>query len=204
MLNIGMFLIVVVTWIHWPFQAMADKPIYSYMDEKGNLVATDRLEDVPEQYRSRVRVSNDVTQNRPDGRRLDTLALPSSSQVETWLRRIVAALPATVIPGLTAFQSVMFVGGCLAALVFAVLGKLTGGPVFRLLMPWAIGLCALSTLYLMFVSDLGDRVATTSDSFPAGGSVLNQFRKKATTIEEDQKRRMDQLAPQASSEHSGR
>ena len=75
--------------------AQSAPSIYSYVDERGNLVATDRWEDIPERYRGRVKVTEGVGEPRSGDRRS-----PAAGWTEQTVFRLIDRLPAHVIPGL--------------------------------------------------------------------------------------------------------
>ena len=171
--------------------SQAGKPIYSYIDEQGNVVATDRLENIPERYRARVKVTETMESEKPSNQSGVSSLVPSMHG-EGLIFWLVDHLPPTVIPGLSTYQSVMLAGGFLAIVMFYAASKLTGSAFLRLLSPWAIGFLALATLYFMFVSDLGDRVAARSAT-KSGGSLLHQFQEKSKHIEGQQQERLRQF-----------
>lgn len=168
----------------------AGKAIYSYVDERGNLVATDRLENIPERYRARVKVTEGVESEKPAS---GASPLASASlRGEDLLVPLIAYLPPSLIPGLSTYKSVMLIGGFLAMVLFYGAGKLTGSAFLRLLSPWAVGFLALATLYFMFVSDLGDRVAARSAA-RSDGSLIHQFQEKGKLIEGQKQERLKQV-----------
>jgi hypothetical protein len=167
--------------------AEAGHPIYSYMDDRGNLVATDRWEDIPERYRSRVKTIEGIS-TQPHSSR----SLPRLAWSEQTLFELIDRLPATIIPGLTTYQSVMLVAGFLGMLLFYGGARLTDSAFLRLLMPWAIGFLALATLYAMFVSDLSDKVAARSPDKSAG-SLVHRFNEKGKSIGEQKKERLKRI-----------
>ena len=171
--------------------AQAGKPIYSYIDERGNIVATDRLENIPARYRARVKVTESVETEKPSSQN-GASSLMSSMRGEGLLFWLLGHLPPTVIPGLSTYQSVMLIGGFLAIVLFYGAGKLTGSAFLRLLMPWAVGFLGLATLYFMFVSDLGDKVAERSAT-RSGGSLIHQFQEKSKHIEAQKQERLQQF-----------
>ena len=168
--------------------SQAGKPIYSYIDERGNIVATDRLENIPERYRARVKVTESVESGKPSSES----GASASVRGEDMLVRLIDHLPPTLIPGMSTYQSVIFIGGFLAIVLFYGVGKLTGSAFLRLLSPWAIGFLGLATLYFMFVSDLGDKVAARSAS-KSSGSLIHQFQEKGKHIEGQKQERLKQF-----------
>lgn len=169
----------------------AGKPIYSYVDDRGNLVATDRLENVPPRYRARVKVTDSVESEKPSTE-LGASSLVPSLRGEGLLIWLIDRLPPALIPGMSTYQSVMLIGGFLAMVLFYGAGKLTGSAFLRLLMPWAIGFLGLATLYFMFVSDLGDKVAARSAS-KSSGSLIHQFQEKGKHLEGQKQERLRQF-----------
>jgi ABC-type transport system involved in cytochrome c biogenesis permease subunit len=106
--------------------------------------------------------------------------------------RVVDRVPADLIPGLTAYQSVVLLAGFLATLLFIGAGKLSGSPFLRLLMPWAIGFLGLATIYFMFVSDLSDKVAAGAGA-KSSGSLVHQFQDKGKDLAEKKQERLKQV-----------
>ncbi|HSE59443.1 MAG TPA: hypothetical protein VLA99_12125 [Nitrospiraceae bacterium] len=135
---------------------------------------------------------------RPHRASQPSLSAGFAAFAEDLFIRLVERVPTDIIPGLTAYQSVVLVAGFLVMLLFFGAGKLTGSPFLRLLMPWAIGFLALATIYVMFLSDLSDKVAARSGS-KSGGSLVHQFQEKGKDLAEQKRQRLkqaDQLAGQ--------
>ena len=176
--------------------ADAGKPIYSYMDARGVLVATDRWDDIPEGYRGRVKVVASVGTENPsrEGR-----VSPNLGRAEDRLVQVIDRLPATIIPGLSTYQSVMLIGGFLGMLLFYGGAKLTNNAFLRLLMPWAVGFLTLATVYFMFVSGLSDKVAARAGS-KSSGSLVHQFQEKGKHIGEQKQERLRQFDQMTSQE----
>ena len=170
--------------------SQAGTPIYSYVDERGNIVATDRLENVPERYRARVKVTESVASEKPSSGASSLFS--TSGRGEGLLFGLIDHLPPTMIPGLSTYKSVMLIGGFLAIVLFYGAGKLTGSAFLRLLMPWAVGFLGFATLYFMFVSDLGDKVAARSAA-KSDGSLIHQFQEKGKHIEGQKQERLKQF-----------
>ena len=168
--------------------AQSAPSIYSYVDERGNLVATDRWEDIPERYRSRVKVTEGVGEPRSGDRRSPTAA----GWTEQTVFRLIDRLPAHVIPGLSTYQSVMLIGGFLGMLLFYVGAQLTDSPFLRLLMPYAIAFFVFGTIYTMFVSDLSDKVAARWPD-KSTGSLVNQFNAQGKAIGDKKQERLKRV-----------
>lgn len=178
----------VIMWSGW-IESHAGKSLYTYVDERGNMVATDRLEDIPLRYRDRVKVAEHAG-GTPASRETISLPVPSMSlSKESVLYTVIDWFPARVIPGLSTYQSVMLIGGFLAMVLFYGAGKLTGGSFWRLLMPWAVGIIAVATLYFMFLSELSNKVA---ERYPtkSTGSLLNRFQAKSQDLSEQKQQRL--------------
>lgn len=151
-------------------------------------MATDRLEDIPARYRSQVKVTERLSQpETPSSRRAATPAAFG----EDLLVRLIDLVPSNLIPGLTAYQTVMLVSGSLAILLVYGVGKLIGSPFWRMLMPWAIGFLAIAAIYFMFVSDLSDKVTARAGE-KSRGSLVHQFREKGKSLAEKKGQRLKQ------------
>ena len=173
-----------------PMQAQSGQPMYSYADERGNLVATDRWEDIPERFRGHVKVTEEAgTDPRSVEKRRSPMSAGWSEQA---LLDLIDRMPPRAIPGLSTYQSVMLIGGFLAMLLFYGGAKLTGSPFLRLLMPWAVGFVVLWTLYAMFISDLSDKVAARSPDKSAG-SLVHGFHEQGKSIGDKNQQRLKRL-----------
>jgi hypothetical protein len=171
-------------------RAQSGQPIYSYVDERGNLVATDRWEDVPERFRGHVKVTESVA---TDPRSVEKRPAPlSAGWSERTLLDLIDRLPPRVIPGLSTYQSVILIGGFLAMLLFYGGAKLTGSPFLRLLMPWAVGFVVLWTLYAMFISDLSDKVAARSPD-KSTGSLAHGVQEQGKAIGDNNQQRLKRV-----------
>lgn len=173
-------------------ESQAGKPIYSYVDERGNIVATDRLENIPERYRARIKVTESADSEKPSSQSGAPPLASTSLRGEGLLFWLIDHLPPNMIPGMSTYQSVMLIGGFLAMMLFYGAGKLTGSAFLRLLSPWAVGFLGLATLYFMFVSDLGDKVAARSTT-KSSGSLIHQFQEKSKHIEGQKQERLQQF-----------
>jgi hypothetical protein len=190
-----LWLLVAVALLVWSgvLDGHAGKPMYTYVDDRGNLVATDRIENVPPRYRDRVKVTGDA--GGPAAlRETASEAVRSVSSVtkEGVLYAVIDRLPARVIPGLSTYQSVILIVGFLAMILFYGAGKLTGGTFWRVFMPWAIGITAVLTLFYMFVSDLSNQVAARYPT-KSTGSIIKNFQAKSQDISEQKQRRLKEF-----------
>jgi len=172
-----------------PIHAQSGQPIYSYMDERGNLVATDRLDDIPERYRSAIKVTEGIAVTPRSGDKRGSLKVDWSEQ---GLLDLIDRLPPGIIPGLSTYQSVMVIGGLLAMLLFYGAAKLADSAFLRLLMPWAVGFIAFATIYTMFVSDLSDKVAAHSPD-KSTGSLVHRFSEKGKFIGDQEQKHLKRI-----------
>lgn len=193
-------------WLMWcllsPTAGVAEKLLYTYTDQKGQLIATDQWEAVPPQFRDRVTVMNDaepgesapITRSEPPSRPLSLLA---QKTIDSAVQRTLDLLPETVIPGLTAYQSLVMVVGCLAMILLYALARLTGSQFLSLLLPWGLGFLMLGTVYAMFIASDGiKRAGSTQRS----GSLVDLYKtqgQKIQTLHKDRVGQIDQAsAPQ--------
>lgn len=165
------------------------QPIYTYFDERGTLVATDRWDHIPERYRARVTVSAAANEGTGGQRRKD---LSRTGRVERGVIGLVDQLPAKVIPGLSTYQSVILILAVLIILLSYGSAKLTRSTFLRLLMPWTIGLTAIGAVYFMFISDLSDTIAMRSSS-KSTGSLVHQFQQQGQRMNEQKQDRLKQV-----------
>jgi hypothetical protein len=190
-------------WFIWsllsPTAGVAEKLLYTYTDQKGQLVVTDRWEAVPPQSRDRVTVMNDgqpgasapITRSEPPSR---PLSFPAQKTIDSVVQRTLDLLPETIIPGLTAYQSLVMVVGCLAMILLYALARLTGSQFLSLLLPWGLGFLMLGTVYAMFIASDGiKRAGSTQRS----GSLVDLYTtqgQKIQTLHEDRARQIDQAS----------
>lgn len=127
----------------------------------------------------------------------DTGAAPfaaASSWGEVAIFYLMDRLPPIVIPGFSTYQSVILIGSFLGMMLFYGAGKLTGSAFFRLLMPWAIGFLAVAGVWLMFISDLSDRVAGRYPT-KSSGSLIRHYQERGQDISEKRHRRLKKFDP---------
>ena len=116
----------------------------------------------------------------------------ASSWGEVAIFYVMDRLPSIAIPGFSTYQSIILIGGFVGMMLFYGAGKLTGSAFFRILMPWAIGFLAVATVYLMFVSDLSNKVAARYPT-KSGGSLIRQYQRKSQDISDKQQRRLKEF-----------
>ncbi len=162
------------------FDAAASK-IYSYTDDRGNFVASDSLEGVPERYRSRAK-EREVQDSGPPAPDVRAAAPPSG--FEAFLLALAERLPkALTLPGTNAFQTIVLVTGGLAAVLMLAGMHLSANPAVRLLMKCLLGFLVVGATYLMYFSDLGERAATASGQPASSGTFMQKARDSAKTQE---------------------
>jgi hypothetical protein len=186
-------------WLSWvilfPSVGVGEKLLYTYTDQKGQLVVTDRWEAVPEQFRDRVTVMNDAgpDESRPVTRSeapAGPLSLPTQKTVDSVLKGTLDRLPETIIPGLTAYQSLVMVVGCLSMILLYAGARLTGSQFLSLLLPWGVGFLMLGTLYAMFIA--GDGAKHVNKARPSG-SLVDLYKTQGQKIQALQKDRPRQI-----------
>jgi hypothetical protein len=183
-------------------QGWAEKLLYTYTDEKRHLVVTDRWDAVPEQFRDRVTVVNDAgpgeskavsRSEAPTG----PLPLPTRETVDSVVKGTLDRLPETIIPGLTAYQSLAMVVGCLSMILLYAVARLTSSQFLSLLLPWGVGFLMLGTLYAMFIA--GDGIKQSSKPGPSG-SIVDLYKtqgQKIQALHKDRPSQIDQaISPQ--------
>jgi hypothetical protein len=134
------------------------KTIYSYLDDKGDLVYTDAPETIPERYRAKVKTH--------EQRMLDDAPASVSQLIQRRLRAQIrdvrSALPAfhTGIYGLTPRQSEILTYGGLAAIVLLLMMYIGKSPFTRLLGLALLMVLGIGLPVLMYIGDNGplDRI----------------------------------------------
>lgn len=161
----------------------AASKIYSYTDERGNFVATDSLENVPQAYRARVTVK-EVQDSGPSVPAPEAHASAPPSAFETLVLRLAGHLPkALTIPGTNAFQTIVLIAGSVAAVLMLAGMHLSGNPAVRLLMKFMLGFLVVGATYLMYFSDMSDQAATAAGQPGSAGNVMQKARDRAKAQE---------------------
>jgi preprotein translocase subunit SecF len=115
---------------------------YTYVDQEGTVVFTDKRETIPPQYRARAKVV--------DG---DVSAYESLKATEK-LNQIVSEVSQKgegfTVGGLTPYQSRVLVMGFTAGIVMLAVMKFTGNSALRLLMRWLLVLVVIGTTASIF------------------------------------------------------
>src|SRR6267378_4341684 len=127
--------------------------MYSYIDEQGTPVITDNFSTIPEQYRARVKTTEQIStapQSTATGGSINERLSHFGSQ----LRAMVSGA-APNISGLSPSQSEILTYAGLAAIVLLVAMNLSKGQMVRLLALWCLIMLGLATPVLMYVSKDG-------------------------------------------------
>ena len=119
---------------------------YTYVDDKGTVVFTDKLDSIPARYRARVKVVEDGDRSRTDN------PAATVKQATERATEVVSRFTITV-PGLSPHQSTVLSLACVAAVLMAGTMLLSGNPAVRLLMRWLLVLLAIETTATMFFSE---------------------------------------------------
>lgn len=158
---------------------------YSYIDDHGNPVLTDRLENVPAEYRNKVRRHETGDVASTTRRDVDTVlpgpaAAPSSLQTLIWT--IADKVPHNLIPGLTQYQAAVFILGGGAGLFLLVMLFLSSNPAMTLLAKWMLVFVAIISAYFMYFSGGGTRGRSPQEASgigaPAAGNILQDMKAK--------------------------
>lgn len=121
---------------------------YKYVDDKGTVVFTDKLDSIPERYRARVKVVENGESAKVGG--------PGATVKQVTDRAKDMASRFTIaIPGLSPYQStVLTVAFAAAVLMFATM-MLSGNKAVQLLMRWLLVLLLIGTTATMYFSEGG-------------------------------------------------
>ena len=145
--------------------------IYSYIDEQGNMVATDALDTIPHKYRSRVR-----THERPD------VPPPTPSFLQAVQRSVQTkakewgwTMSSSQLGGMTQQQSriLTYAGGIAVVLLTVML--LSKSPFLRLLGFCLLIVLGIGTPVLLYVSDGGALDVMKTQATKAGQAQHNRL-----------------------------
>jgi hypothetical protein len=124
--------------------------IYSYIDDRGTPVLTDNFESIPERYRAKVQVTEQVSKDASD----HSAVVRLQQKIADWAHTPGAGLGIVTpnIPGLTHYQSqVLSFGGIVA--VICLLARFFGrNQVVRFLSQWCLIMLGLIVPALLFTS----------------------------------------------------
>ena len=197
----GLWLAAAMVWAGSPCDAGAST-IYTYMDDKGNMAATDSLASVPERYRAGVKV-REVQDGDPvvpaPAPEVREPAPPSA--VQDFVFKLAEHYPkAILVPGTNAFQSLVLIVGIVAAVLMLAGMNLSGNPAVRLFMKFMLGFLVVTATYLMYFSDMGERAAKASGQPGSSGNVMQKARESAKTqeaIHQQRAKEIESLEPPA-------
>lgn len=149
--------------------------LYSYVDEQGTAVVTDNYHNIPERYRSRVK----ITETSPSTRSTGSPMADLHNSVTHWTKGTFQGMSrlAPDIPGMSPYQSQILTYAGLIALICLIAMYLSRGQVTRFLALWCLILVGLATPVLLYVSKDGP---------------LDILRGKAGEIQEKQQDRLKQ------------
>jgi hypothetical protein len=124
--------------------------IYSYIDDRGTPVLTDNFESIPERYRAKVQVTEQV----PKGASDHSAAVTLQQKIVGWAHNTGGGLGIFTpnISGLTHYQSQVLSFGAIAA-VICLLGRfIVRSQVVRFLSLWCLIMLGLTVPVLLFTS----------------------------------------------------
>jgi hypothetical protein len=135
-------------WIIGVVEVGADDTFYTYVDDKGTTVITNKWESIPEQYRARAK----LMQKPPalPGQGAGTMV----TQATEGLKEMVS-MPEVKFAGLSEHQSQVLILGFAAAVLMGAIMLMSGNPAIRFLMRWLLVLLAIGMTASMYFSDGG-------------------------------------------------
>ena len=150
--------------------------MYSYIDEQGTPVMTDKFNTIPERYRARVKTTEQIATT---SQRTSTASTINErvSNFGRQLRDMVSGA-APNISGLSHSQSEILTYAGLAAIVLLIAMNVMKGQFIRLLALGCLIMLGLATPVLMYVSDDGP---------------MDVIKKKASQVEKKQQDRVQQI-----------
>jgi hypothetical protein len=124
--------------------------IYSYIDDRGTPVLTDNLENIPERYRAKVK----VTEQAPNGAANQSVAVKLQQRMTDFTQNTGGELAkfTSNIPGLTHYQSQVFSIGGIATAICLFARFFLRGQVIRFLSLWCLIMLGLIVPTLVFTS----------------------------------------------------
>ncbi len=127
--------------------------LYSYVDERGTAVVTDNYNNIPERYRSKVK----ITEASPSARSVGSSIANLHNSVTHWTNDTLQSVSglAPDIPGMTPYQSRVLTFAGLIAIICCMAMYLSRGQITRFLALWCLILLGLATPILLYVSKDG-------------------------------------------------
>lgn len=155
--------------------------LYSYVDDKGNVVMTNSWDTIPEKYRARAKVTQgpdgpllELTDKAPSVS-LKTITPTPSSPAEA-PPSATSASRSGFIPGLDSTQSLVVVAGLVGVVMFATL-KLTSNATLKVLMKWMLVLLVLGTTAKVYFAQIDPG---------AGGELIKKVQGAAGALQRTQ------------------
>jgi hypothetical protein len=124
--------------------------IYSYIDDRGTPVLTDNFESIPEQYRAKVRVTEQTPQGPSDHSAAVKLQQKITDLVHTTGGRFGTFTPS--ISGLSSYQSQVLSFGGIVAVICLLIRLFVKGQAVRFLSLWCLIMLGLTVPALFFTS----------------------------------------------------
>ena len=157
------------------------KQMYSYLNDQGNIVATDDLGQVPVQYRKKVKVT-EMTESTPSGEHQDHAGeVPKFTGI---LETVMEWSPDFTISGMSKKQSQWLIGGFLVGTFAAGTLLFSRDPSIKFAMKWVLFLSVVGVAYQLYFTEFG----------PEG--AVDRFKTKRQDIEQlhqDRTKQIDQL-----------
>ncbi len=172
---------------------------YTYTDEKGIVVMTNSLEQVPKRFRLQAKVTRMKDLPAEAGARTPLPAAEPQDGFD-WrskVGRVMDYLPDTIISGLNKRQSVLLIGGFLAGAVAFGVMIMTRSPAIRFAMKWALMFVGFGVMYALYFTQLETRSAEILGQ-PDGSaahpvSLMDRVKIEAAEIEQTQDTRARHL-----------
>ncbi len=145
--------------------------IYSYIDDQGNMVATDALDTIPDKYRSKVRSHERPDVPPPTPSFLQAVQRSMQNKMKDW----GATMPSFRVDGLTAQQSrILTYAGGIALVLLAVM-LLSKSQFLRILGFCLLVVLGIGTPVLLYVSDGGALDVMKTQATKAGQAQYNRL-----------------------------
>ncbi len=161
--------------------------LYVYTDAQGQAVLTDNLEQVPAEYRGRVRTvaSGESPASGATTSGTDTMVRRSSASsgvLEDILAAVAQKVSSHPIKGLTPHQTAVVIVAGACGVMLLVLMVLSSNPAVRLLCKFLLVLVCVAAVYQMYVRNVpsagGMAGSSQQVSEPATGNIMGQMKTK--------------------------
>ena|SRR5689334_4298651 len=161
----------------WDTSDLSAAPVYTYIDDRGNPVFTDRLETIPEKYRDKVQ-----THERSDADKKPSSAVATvKEKVVEKVKGLGATMPSLKVnlKNLGSSQSDMLIAAGVVAMVLLLIMYFSKkSPMIRLLALGLLFVLAIGTPVLIYTSD---------------GGPMDVMKQKAAATGQDQQNRLQQM-----------